>query len=190
VLDQNIEAIRSWQAAALLKRTPLEKLSDFITRLAAGGPTMVVHLVWFGGWILVNTGAVGGIEPFDPFPFPFLTMTVSLEAIFLALFVLAAQNRMVRQSDARADLDLQIDMLVEREMTAVLRLLQDIARELDVKVSVTKAQIAELADDADIERLTDEVDTMPEQPGDERQVRPRSYKSRDGRDRRDRDIPS
>ena len=68
-----------------------------------------------------------GIRPFDPFPFPFLTMTVSLEAIFLALFVLASQNRLTRQADKRSHLDLQIDLLAEREMTAVLQLLQDIA---------------------------------------------------------------
>src|SRR5918994_1741201 len=61
------------------------------------------------------------------FPFPFLTLTVSLEAIFLALFVLASQNRLARQADRRSHLDLQIDLLAEREMTAVLHLLQDIA---------------------------------------------------------------
>ena len=77
-------------------------------------------------WIGLNVGWFGGVEPFDPFPFPFLTMTVSLEAIFLALFVLASQNRLARQSDMRAHLNLQIDLLAEREMTAVLRLLQDL----------------------------------------------------------------
>ena len=59
-------------------------------------------------------------------------MTVSLEAIFLALFVLASQNRLAHQSDKRAHLDLQVNLLAEREMTAVLQLLQDIAAHLDV----------------------------------------------------------
>jgi uncharacterized membrane protein len=67
--------------------------------------------VWFGTWVTVDTGAVRGSRPFDPFPFPFLTMTVSLEAIFLALFVLASQNRLARQADKRSHLDLQIDLL-------------------------------------------------------------------------------
>jgi|SRR5688500_6815982 uncharacterized membrane protein len=60
---------------------------------AGNGPVLLLHVVWFGAWVTVNAGAVRGIRPFDPFPFPFLTMTVSLEAIFLALFVLASQNR-------------------------------------------------------------------------------------------------
>jgi len=59
----------------------------------------VLHVGWFGARVAVNTGAVPGIGPFDPFPFPFLTMTVSLEAIFLALFVLASQNRLTRQAE-------------------------------------------------------------------------------------------
>jgi uncharacterized membrane protein len=91
------------------------------------GPVLGLHVLWFGVWVTVNSGMVGGIRPFDPFPFPFLTMTVSLEAIFLALFVLASQHRLSRQADKRSHLDLQIDLLAEREMTAVLQLLQDIA---------------------------------------------------------------
>jgi uncharacterized membrane protein len=62
---------------------------------------------------------------FDPSPFPFLTMAVSLEAIFLALFVLSSQNRLTGQADKRSRLGLPIDLLAEREMTAVLQLLQD-----------------------------------------------------------------
>jgi uncharacterized membrane protein len=73
---------------------------------------------------------ISGIRPFDPFPFPLLTMIVSLEAIFLAPFVLASQSRLARQGDKRTHLDLQIDVLAERETTAVLQLLKDIALHL------------------------------------------------------------
>ena len=69
--------------------------------------------------MIVNVGAIESIRPFDPFPFPFLTMTVSLEAIFLALFVLASQNRLGKQADKRGHLDLQINPLAEQEMRAV-----------------------------------------------------------------------
>jgi Protein of unknown function (DUF1003) len=94
------------------------------------------------------------LRPFDPFPFPFLTMTVSLEAIFLALFVLASQNRLARQADKRSHLDLQINLLAEREMTAVLQLLQDIARHLDVRTSVTPEQLRDLMKKTDLQRYT------------------------------------
>ena len=96
--------------------------------------------------------------PFDPFPFQLLTMIVSLEAIFLALFVLASQNRFAKQSDLRANLDLQIDLLVEREMTAVLQLLNDIAKHHDVDTNVTTDQISDLIKKTDVKRLADEVD--------------------------------
>ena len=77
-------------------------------------------------------------------------MTVSLEAIFLALFVLASQNRLARQADKRSHLDLQIDLLAEREMTAVLQLLQDIASHLRVQTSVTPEQLRDLMKKTDL----------------------------------------
>jgi uncharacterized membrane protein len=126
-LDENVQTIKRWERAILLARSKTEQVSDWIACTAGGGPVLVLHVVWFGAWVIANVGVIRGIRSFDPFPFPFLTMTVSLEAIFLALFVLASQNRLSRQSDKRSHLDLQIDLLAEREMTAVLQLLQDIA---------------------------------------------------------------
>ena len=117
--------------------------------------------MWFSAWVTVNVGVIRGIRPFDPFPFPFLTMTVSLEAIFLALFVLASQNRLARQSDRRSHLDLQIDLLEEREMTAVLQLLQDIAQHLDVETTVTSEQLRDLMKKTDLRRLTDGWKSWP-----------------------------
>ena len=110
----------------------------------------------------VNAGLIRGVQPFDRFPFPFLTMTVSLEAIFLALFVLASQNRLARQADKRSHLDLQIDLLAEREMTAVLQLLQDIARHLDIQTTVTPEQLRDLMKKTDLRRLTNRMEELAE----------------------------
>ena len=85
-------------------------------------------------------------------------MTVSLEAIFLALFVLASQNRLARQSDMRAHLNLQVDLLAEREMTAVLRLLLDLTAHLGVTTSVTRDQVHDLAKKTDLDLLTRRMD--------------------------------
>ena len=108
-------------------RSLFQRVSDAVINAAAGAPSIVLHMVWFGAWIAINIGLVPSLAPFDPFPFPFLTMSVSLEAIFLALFVLESQNRLADQSDERTKLDLQINLLAEREMTAALQLLRDIA---------------------------------------------------------------
>lgn len=161
-LEENVQAIKRWEEAALHSRSRAEQLSDWITSTAAAGSVLFLHFGWFSFWVLANLGIIPGITPFDPFPFPLLTMTVSLEAIFLSLFVLASQKRLSRQSDKRAHLDLQIDLLAEREMTMVLRLLQDIARHLDVKVSVTPEQIRDLVKETDIHKLTNKLDEIPQ----------------------------
>ena len=81
-LEENVQAIKRWERTILLARSKAEQVSDWIACTAGSAPVLVLHVVWFGAWVTVNTGAVPGIRPFDPFPFPFLTMTVSLEAIF------------------------------------------------------------------------------------------------------------
>src|SRR5688572_1829353 len=157
-VEENVNAIKSWDRAALLKRSRIERLSDKITSAAASSVSLVAHVIWFSAWIGINTGWLPIADPFDPFPFPFLTMTTSLEAIFVALFVLASQNRLAKQSDLRANLDLQIDLLVEREMTAVLHLLNDIVKHLKVDTDVTTDQIADLIKKTDVKALASRVD--------------------------------
>ena len=161
-LEENVEAIKNWEHDSLLARSRAEQFADWVACTAASGPVLLLHLAWFGIWVSANLGLLPGVTPFDPFPFPFLTMTVSLEAIFLALFVLASQNRLSRQSDKRSHLDLQIDLLAEREMTAVLRLLQDIARHLEVRTSITSAQLHDLVKKTDVHGLTRKLEEFPD----------------------------
>jgi uncharacterized membrane protein len=161
-VEENVQAIKRWERAVLRARSKADQISDWIACTAGSGPVLVLHVVWFGAWVTLNAGGLRGIRPFDPFPFPFLTMTVSLEAIFLALFVLASQNRLSRQADKRSHLDLQIDLLAEREMTAVLQLLQDIARHLDVETTVTPEQLRDLMKKTNVRRLTDRMEELAE----------------------------
>lgn len=161
-IEENVHAIRAWEERVLRSRTRVERLSDWMTSQVARGPVLVAHIVFFVAWAAINLGAVPAIAPFDPFPSPLLTLTVSIEAIFLALFVLGSQNRLTRHSDARAHLDLQIDLLAEREMTVVLRLLQDIAAHLQCRTTLTADQIRDLAAFTDLERLTERVQKLEE----------------------------
>jgi uncharacterized membrane protein len=157
-IEENVEAIKSWDRALLLRRTWMERIADRITNVAASRGSMLGHAIWFAAWIAINVNMIPAIKPFDRFPFPLLTMIVSLEAIFLALFVLSSQNRLGQQADLRANLDLQIDLLVEREMTAVLQLLKDISTHLDVDTSVTSDKLSDLIKKTDIGRIADEMD--------------------------------
>ena len=161
-LEENVEAIKRWEQSLLHARTRAEQLSDWITATAASGPVLAMHVAWFTLWIAANRDLLPGVAPFDAFPFPILSMMVSLEAIFLALFVLASQNRLARQSDKRAHLDLQIDLLAEREMTAVLQLLQDIATHLNVKGTVTPEQLRDLVKKTDIHTLAERLEDFPD----------------------------
>jgi uncharacterized membrane protein len=159
-LDENVQTIKRWERDSLLSRSKAEQVSDWIAWAAGSGPVLFLHVVWFGTWLSLNSGLIRGVRPFDPFPFSFLTMTVSLEAIFLTLIVLASQNRLARQSDKRSHLNLQVDLLAEREMTAVLRLLQDIARHLEVDTSVTPEQLRDLMKKTDVRGLTDRMEEL------------------------------
>ena len=103
-----------------------------------------------------------GLRPFDPYPFLLLSVVVSIEAIFLSTFVLMKQNRMSRRADQRNHLDLQINLLSEREMTTVLQLLHSISARLGIPVSgehikdlITETSVAELAQQIS-ENLPDE----------------------------------
>ncbi len=89
-----------------------------------------VHVAWFTFWILLNSGLIG--KPFDTFPFNFLTLVVSLEAIFLSTFILISENRQSRIDERRSSLDLQINLLTEQENTKMLQLLKQICRKLDI----------------------------------------------------------
>jgi uncharacterized membrane protein len=102
-----------------------------ITALSGQMGFAYVHIVWFGLWILLNTGRVG-MRAFDPFPYGLLTMIVSLEAIFLSTVVLISQNRLSGEIERRADLDLHIGLLTEHELTRVLQMLDAIQRKMGI----------------------------------------------------------
>jgi len=98
---------------------------------------------------------------FDPYPFVLLSMVVSVEAIFLATFVLIKQNRMSQRADHRAHLDLQVNLLAEREMTVVLQILQDISTRLGV--AVPDREIRDLVEETSVETLASELrERLPE----------------------------
>src|SRR3970282_1594195 len=90
------------QMKAASERTWQERLADVITGFSGRMFFVMIHVVWFSAWIVLNSGVFGN-RPFDPFPYGLLTMVVSLEAIFLATFVLISQNRMNQQAEQRAD---------------------------------------------------------------------------------------
>ncbi|HYJ47500.1 MAG TPA: DUF1003 domain-containing protein [Pyrinomonadaceae bacterium] len=133
IVRKNTAAILEMQRKVTEARTLPGRIADAITDFSGSMAFVYVHVVWFGLWIFLNIGLVHipHLSEFDPFPFSFLTMVVSLEAIFLSTFVLISQNRLSAASEKRAELDLQVNLLAEQKATKVLEMLDQIATQLD-----------------------------------------------------------
>ena len=117
-------------------------MADAITGFAGSMLFVYLHLVIFGLWIVVNLHWIRGIPAFDE-TFVILAMAASVEAIFLSTFVLITQNRMAADADKRADLDLQISLLAEHELTKMATLLSAIADKQGVRTEVD-AEVEEI----------------------------------------------
>ncbi|MHC5815412.1 MAG: DUF1003 domain-containing protein [Nostoc sp.] len=149
VIERNIRTIIRLRLKAANKRNLQDRIADVITSFSGHIVFVYVHIVWFGAWIVLNTGKIG-VHPFDPFPYGLLTMVVSLEAIFLSTFVLISQNRLSEESEYRANLNLQIGLLTEHEVTRVLQMLDAIQDKMGIE------------NDEDSELADLEMDTKPE----------------------------
>jgi uncharacterized membrane protein len=148
-VQKNIETILKLENESVKSLSPVEHIADKVTTFAGSTPFIIIHIIWFAGWILLNCSMIPGIKPFDPFPFSFLTLVVSLEAIFLTLLVLMSQNRMTKEADKRAHLDLQINMLDEQETTMILRMVQKITKHLGLEEE-TDTPNKDLCEETDI----------------------------------------
>jgi uncharacterized membrane protein len=148
--QQNVTTVSRLERDALETRSLAERISDALTKAIGSIPSIVLHALWFSGWILLNTGLMRGVEPFDPFPFGVLTLIVSTEGVLLAITILISQNRMIRQADRRAHLDLQISLLAEQETTLVLHTLQRIARQLGLPEDRHDAEANKLIEQTDV----------------------------------------
>lgn len=102
-----IGGIRSENSMIALLRRTEDQTADRITTFAGSMRFVYVHAIWFSAWVLGNLGLAGLGFHFDRFPFGLLTMIVSLEAIFLATFVMISQNRQAARSEFRAELDFE-----------------------------------------------------------------------------------
>jgi uncharacterized membrane protein len=155
-LERNIHALVERRRREQRAATTQEKLADAITAFTGSMPFVYLHLALFGFWIVANLHWLPGIPAWDE-SFVVLAMVASVEAIFLSTFVLISQNRMTAAADKRADLDLQISLLAEHELTEVARLLTQIARRLDVEPEA-KRDLDEAARDIAPERVLDRIE--------------------------------
>jgi uncharacterized membrane protein len=125
VTRKNVMAMHKLEEMGLMKRSRADRMAAFVANFCGSMTFVWAHAVAFSTWIVFNV--VPGLPHFDPYPFTFLTLVVSLEAIFLASFILISQNYEMRITERRNQLDLQINLLSEQENTKMLQMLERIA---------------------------------------------------------------
>jgi uncharacterized membrane protein len=156
VVERNIQALLLHRREQEGSRTRQEQIADAITRFTGSMRFVYIHLVLFGGWIIVNLGWIPGVPKFDP-SFVVLAMVASVEAIFLSTFVLISQNRMAALADRRADLDLQISLLAEHEITRLITLVTAMAGQMGVEAA-RNPELAELSQDVAPEKVMEKME--------------------------------
>jgi len=156
VLERNIQALTDRRRREEAGATRQEKVAEAITRFTGSMLFVYLHLALFGFWIAANIGLIPGVPTWDE-SFVILAMWASVEAIFLSTFVLISQNRMSAAADKRADLDLQISLLSEHEITRIATLVAAIAERLEIRTEVD-GEMAEVQQSVAPEAVLDEIE--------------------------------
>ena len=152
--ERNVEEIVRLEGRERLNMGRSDHFADLMTKFSGSMMFAWLHIVWFGAWIVLNEF---GVVTFDGFPFGFLTMVVSLEAIFLSTFVLISQNRQALQSDRRAKVDLEVNLISEQEVTKIMSLVAEIHNHLGLG-GIQDAELEHMQEETHVERLADAVD--------------------------------
>jgi uncharacterized membrane protein len=165
LVQRNISALLARRKAEEADLSWQERVAERITRFAGSMMFVWLHAFIVGLWVAFSLGAIPGITPFDP-TFVILAMVASVEAIFLSTFILITQNRMQARADRRADLNLQISLLAEHEITRLVEMTAEIGRRMDI-ASAKKPELEELKQDVRPEGVLETLDEA-EEPGDVR----------------------
>jgi uncharacterized membrane protein len=156
-LKDHIAIIAKHEEEFLGARTPPEHVADLLGSFIGSLGFVAIHVAWFTTWILINTLHVGNIPRFDRPPFPLLDTAVAIEAIFLASFIVMRQSRLSRRSDERDHLILQVLMLAEKEVTAVLNVQRQLAVKADLPELPNNVEIAQLSQQTSIDEVAQSI---------------------------------
>ena len=160
--ESHIDSIVRQEEEALERRSSSERLADAVGGFAGSLPFIAVHLVFLLAWLLVNDGEIPWARPFDPYPFSLLGVIVAVEAVILSSFILMRQNRMMRRGERRDHLNLQVDLLAEKEITKVLQMVRAICGHMGLQNIVADKEIRELSETTSIESLSQTLeDRLP-----------------------------
>jgi len=155
VVERNVNALLHRKKMDDKNRDLKGKIVDAITAFAGSLSSVYLHFIFFGGWIIWNLGWLN-IKPFDA-DFIVLATFAAIEAIFLTTFVLIGQKRTNIQADKWAELDLQVSLLTEHEVTRMLAVVTAIAKKIEIEV-VEDKEIEELSKDIHPDNVLDTME--------------------------------
>src|SRR3954468_143989 len=161
VLERNIRSLQLRRERDEAEATREEQIAEAMTRFTGSMLFVYLHLAFFGFWIAANLGWIPGVPKWDE-SFVVLGMVASVEAIFLSTFVLISQNRFAADADKRAELDLQISLLTEHEITKIVGLLNHMLAGSAIEPE-EKAELEEAASDIAPERVLDKIEETKSQ---------------------------
>ena len=157
VVHENIQILIKHRRGHEYNKSRGERFADKLTQKVGTISFALIQIGFILGWLLLNLNFVPTISPWDPFPFLELSTIGALEALLLSIFILISQNRAAELAERRADLDLQISLLAEHEITRLIILVDDISRHLNVRSSAQK-NIDELKRDVSSEKVIHEIE--------------------------------
>ena len=161
-LQEHIQVILKHEEEFMTRRTAAERVGDSLGAFVGSLTFIGIHVMWLTAWILVNTLRIAQIPHFDPAPFSMLDTVVAIEAIFLASFIVMRQSRSSRRSDERDHLILQVLLLAEKEITAVLQIDRQIASRIGLSEVAKDAEIVQLSQKTSIDDMAQSLkDSMP-----------------------------
>jgi uncharacterized membrane protein len=152
--QSHIDSIVKQEEEELERRSRSERFADDVGLFAGSLTFVVLHLVLLIAWLLVNNRVIRGVRPFDPYPYSLLAMIVAVEAVILSSFILMRQNRMMRRGERRDHLNLQVDLLAEKEITKVLQMVRAICGHLGLQDIMADKEIHDLSRTTSIESLS------------------------------------
>lgn len=158
VLERNIRLLQQRHDEEQARAGAQQRFARAITDFTGSMAFVYLHLLIFGAWIVLNLKWIPGVPAWDP-SFVILAMVASVEAIFLSTFVLITQNRMAATAERRAQLDLQINLLAEHEVTKLIRMISAIAEHLNIDTE-RGPEIDELKNDIAPEAVLDEIESV------------------------------
>jgi len=132
-ISENIQAVIGAEQAANRRRSRSEAICEFVGNSIGTLTFVALQLIGVILWVVINTAPIPSVRPIDPFPFPILNQIIALEAVLMTAFVLMKQNRMSKLADRRAHLNLQINLLTERETTKIIGMLLEVGKQFDIQ---------------------------------------------------------